>query len=379
MPWPKAQDIPLKISTKLALLPAVAVGGIALIITLLMVDLRIVFDSANVGNAQLIPNLQLLSTLRYNFTATRINIWQHVAAGDPAAMANIEQQMVSKHGLEEQAIAAYLLLAIDARDKELALADRDAVADYEIAKQKTLGFSRSGKKAEAAAFLLAQAPALLKMGEHIAEHGAYLTTLARNASEAAVRTEQHAIRTAILIGLLTLGVVGTIGLVLFRQITRQLGGEPAYAADVMKKVASGDFTVKVATRDGDRNSLMFATQEMVRNLHDVLGGEPAYAAAVMKKVAAGDFAIEVVTRDGDRSSLLFAIKHMVVSAGQSIDDVVHVMRAIAQGDLTQKIEKSYEGSFEQMKTYVNGTVVKLAEIVSQATQRPNHWRAPASR
>jgi len=355
----------LKIRTKLALLPAVALGGIALIVAVLVADLRVVFDSANVGNAQLIPNLQLLATLRYNFTATRINIWQHIAARDPAAMANIEQQMVSKHGLEEQAIAAYLLLAIDAKDRDLALADRVAVADYEIAKQKTLGLSRSGKKAEAAAFLLAEAPALLKMGDHIAEHSAYLTTLSMNASEAAVRTERHAIRTAILLGLFTVGVVGTIGFVLFRQITRQLGGEPAYAAEVMKKVAVGDFTVKVATRDGDQSSLLFATQQMVRNLHEVIGGEPAYAAEVMKKVAAGDFGVTVITRDGDRSSLLFTIKHMVLSAGQSIDDVVRVMRAVAQGDLTQKIERPYEGSFEQMKTYVNGTVVKLGEIVSQ--------------
>ena len=365
IPWPTAEDIPLKIKTKLALLPAVALGGIALIVAVLVVNLRVVFDSANVGNARLIPNLQLLSTLRYNFTATRINIWQHIAARDPAAMANIEQQMVAKHGLEEQAIEAYLPLAMDAKDKDLALADRDAVADYEIAKQKTLGFSRSGKKAEAAAFLLAEAPALLKMGDHIAEHSAYLTTLSLSASEAAVKTEQHAIRTAILLGLLTVGVVGTIGFVLFRQITRQLGGEPAYVAEVMKKVASGDFTVKVAIREDDRSSLLFATQEMVRNLHELIGGEPAYAAEVMKKVATGDFAVEVITRDGDRSSLLFTIKHLVMSAGESLGDVSRVMRAIAQGDLTQKIEKQYQGSIEQMKTYVNGTVVKLAEIVTQ--------------
>jgi len=104
---------------------------------------------------------------------------------------------------------------------------------------------------------------------------------------------------------------------------------------------------------------------ITRNLLKTLGGEPSYAAAVMQRVALGDFTVEVITRDGDQTSLLFTTKHMVQSAGQSIDDVVRVMGAIAQGDLTQKIEKQYQGSFEEMKTYVNGTVAKLSEIVSE--------------
>jgi methyl-accepting chemotaxis protein len=102
---------------------------------------------------------------------------------------------------------------------------------------------------------------------------------------------------------------------------------------------------------------------ITRNLLKTLGGEPSYAAAVMQKVALGDFTVDVITRAGDQSSLLSAIKHMVLSAGGSIDDVVRVMGAMAQGDLTQKIEKNYQGSFEQMKTYVNVTVAKLSGVV----------------
>jgi len=106
---------------------------------------------------------------------------------------------------------------------------------------------------------------------------------------------------------------------------------------------------------------------ITRNLLKTLGGEPSYAAAVMKKVALGDFTVEVITRDGDQTSLLFTIKQMVHSAGQSIDDVVRVMGAIAQGDLAQKIDKQYQGSFEEMRTYVNGTVVKLSGIVAEVS------------
>jgi methyl-accepting chemotaxis protein len=104
---------------------------------------------------------------------------------------------------------------------------------------------------------------------------------------------------------------------------------------------------------------------LVRDLQKVLGGEPAYAAEVMQKVAIGDFTVDVATRPGDNSSLLFTTKQMVASAGDSIGDVVRVMGAMAQGDLTQKIDKSYQGSFGQMKEYVNNTVDKLSHVVTE--------------
>jgi len=104
---------------------------------------------------------------------------------------------------------------------------------------------------------------------------------------------------------------------------------------------------------------------ITRNLQGVLGGEPAYAAEVMRKVALGDFTVEVSTRKGDNSSLLHTVKQMVESAGDSINDVVRVMSAMAQGDLTQTIDKTYQGSFGEMKEYVNNTVAKLSQVVTE--------------
>ena len=104
---------------------------------------------------------------------------------------------------------------------------------------------------------------------------------------------------------------------------------------------------------------------ITRNLLKVLGGEPAYAADVMRKVAVGDFSVEVAVREGDTSSLLHTTRQMVQSAGGSIDDVVRVMGAMATGDLTQTITMPYTGSFGKMKDYVNETVSRLAQVVTE--------------
>ncbi len=47
-----------------------------------------------------------------------------------------------------------------------------------------------------------------------------------------------------------------------RRLTRQLGGEPDQAVAVARAVASGDLTLEVPLRDGDRDSLMAALVEM---------------------------------------------------------------------------------------------------------------------
>jgi len=104
---------------------------------------------------------------------------------------------------------------------------------------------------------------------------------------------------------------------------------------------------------------------ITRDLIKVLGGEPAYAAEVMRKVAVGDFTVDVAVRPGDTSSLLHTTREMVRSAGSSVDDVVRVMGAMAGGDLTQTITAPYAGSFGKMKDYVNETVARLSQVVTE--------------
>jgi len=55
-----------------------------------------------------------------------------------------------------------------------------------------------------------------------------------------------------------------------RGILRQMGGEPAYAAEVMTKVAGGDLTVKVQTKDGDSGSMLLALRGMVDKLAGIV-------------------------------------------------------------------------------------------------------------
>ena len=45
--------------------------------------------------------------------------------------------------------------------------------------------------------------------------------------------------------------------------------------------------------------------------------------------------------------------------------MIRVMKALSEGDLTQTIDKSYEGAFADLKEYANGTVLKLSAIIGE--------------
>jgi len=72
------------------------------------------------------------------------------------------------------------------------------------------------------------------------------------------------------------GAVATLLAIIFafwitRNLLRQLGGEPAYVTDVVKRVADGDLSVQVQTRTNDSSSMLFAIKGMTDKLSQIIG------------------------------------------------------------------------------------------------------------
>ena len=59
-----------------------------------------------------------------------------------------------------------------------------------------------------------------------------------------------------------LALGGALGLLIVRGIGRQLGGEPAVAAELVQRVAAGDLAVHIELRPGDETSLMASLRRM---------------------------------------------------------------------------------------------------------------------
>ncbi|WP_245546681.1 methyl-accepting chemotaxis protein [Leeia oryzae] len=57
----------------------------------------------------------------------------------------------------------------------------------------------------------------------------------------------------------------------YRVLMNQLGSEPAYAAEVIKKIAEGDLTTQVSTHAHDHGSVLVAIKSMAANLSNIMG------------------------------------------------------------------------------------------------------------
>ncbi|CBL45499.1 Chemotaxis sensory transducer [gamma proteobacterium HdN1] len=72
------------------------------------------------------------------------------------------------------------------------------------------------------------------------------------------------------LALIAIALGFAISLLIARNLTRTLGGEPDYAAEFVRKIAAGDLTVRAELRAGDRTSLLAAIDAMVKRLSRVM-------------------------------------------------------------------------------------------------------------
>lgn len=256
----------MTIARRLAILPVMALMGILLISMVLMHDIGSVYHSASYANDNSLPSMLALQKLDSNFIGVRLNVWQHVATPDAAGLAAAEKQMAGRRQKVDDALNEYEALAADQKDKDMLAADRAAILYYDTIMAKVLPLSRAGHKNEAIEVLMGVKAELAKATDALIQHQKYNVEMAATASEAAAHTRLSAIRMGILLTLATVAMVGAIGVVIFRQITRQLGGEPADVAEVANKVAKGDFSSRIELRAGDTTSLFATVAKMQQDL-----------------------------------------------------------------------------------------------------------------
>lgn len=117
---------------------------------------------------------------------------------------------------------------------------------------------------------------------------------------------------------------------------------------------------------------------IARRLSRQLGGEPGYAAHIANRIAAGDLAVRIETRAGDHTSLLWALKDMrdhlakiVARIGASSEAIAGASQQLARGnaDLSQRTEQEAAALQETASSMeeLSSTVRHNAENAAQAS------------
>ena len=93
-------------------------------------------------------------------------------------------------------------------------------------------------------------------------------------------------------------------------------------------------------------------------------------AEIVSAAANGDFTRRVSAEGKSGFFLRLAedLNRLLQTAQGGLDDVVKMLSAMAEGDLTKSIDANYAGTFGQLKDDANLTVARLREIVTQIKQ-----------
>jgi methyl-accepting chemotaxis protein len=187
---------------------------------------------------------------------------------------------------------------------------------------------------------------------------------------------------AVGIALLLVSLLATLSII--RRLMRQLGGEPAFAAEVVRRIAHGDLSRPVElTRGDDGNSLLAAMQRMQSDLSAEIGqvrDTSGLLSGAIGVVRGNAQAIADVSRAQSESSsaMVSAVADLTRSIGEvdaSSGRVEQLARATAEGavqtiDRIGQVEAAIGDMVERMKgsaeiiAHLDGEAEEISQIVT---------------
>jgi methyl-accepting chemotaxis protein len=266
---------------RLSLLIATVVLGLFSVAGIGLYQMERVFEATNYTNVNTIPSLLGLDNAFTALTRLRLQLLQHILLSDKVQMAELEAKMTRSAQGVEAALNQYEKDYIsDEKDRALLYADRAAYAEYEALRFKVLALSRESKMDQAHALLAGSGTLLDKLTATFEAHRQYNAEIGRRAADAALAVKHDALAQMLGIAGLTLAVVAALGVFITRSLLHQLGGEPDYAAQVVREVADGNLMVAVRLRANDQASLLYSMQAMIDKLSGVVSDVSASAEAL---------------------------------------------------------------------------------------------------
>ncbi|HEX5337737.1 MAG TPA: methyl-accepting chemotaxis protein [Gallionella sp.] len=278
----------MTVAQRLWLLIGAAVLGIFTVAGVGMFQLNKTYTVASYAAVNTVPSYQALDGVSRSFADLRALSLTHIITTDEAAMRELEQKIDAARKRLEEGLNKYTTDACagasclsDDREKVLIDDVKARFADYDAVRSKVMELSRSNMTQDALALVNAKlSPAAGKLNEALAAELEYNAVLAKKGTDDAADTKGAAMLWSGVISLVSFAAVALMGFFIARNLQRQLGGEPAYAAEVVSKIAAGDMTVDVQTKAGDDSSMLAAIKAMVAKLSQIVGEVNASASNI---------------------------------------------------------------------------------------------------
>lgn len=189
-------------------------------------------------------------------------------------------------------------------------------------------------------------------------------------SDRALSTANQLRQLAMYVLLAIVAIILLLGRSISLSITRPLGGEPHEAIAVFESIAAGDLTIEVPVKAGDKESLMFAAQQMRDRLRSMLADlretGTAISAASQSMATAG---AQVEQSSGAQSEAASAVAAAVEQTSVSISETA------SNAHTADETATRARAEIEKTLTAVRETadnVDKLAGMIGEASSDIAH-------
>ncbi|MEI7429925.1 MAG: methyl-accepting chemotaxis protein [Betaproteobacteria bacterium] len=190
----------------------------------------------------------------------------------------------------------------------------------------------------------------------IEQHYTQLVVAQIEDSKASYATARLTFSTLMVIGLV---VAIALSLTILSDVMKQLGGEPAYATEVVRRIAKGDLTATIEKRPSDTHSLLAAMKEMQESLRKTIGQIHQISDEVNQNATEVSVASRQVAADSEKqneaaSTMAAAVEEMTVSINH-VSTNANEARSMATeaGAQSDKGEQVVHGAIEDINKIAN--------------------------
>jgi methyl-accepting chemotaxis protein len=262
----------LKLATKLGLGFFIVLLLMAIMGAVALIEMGKVNQQSTEISTNWMPSINFVHQMNTATSDYRIAELNHVLSETPEKMAQYEKDMEAAFAQINTSRDSYeKLISSDEEAKLLSEFNKMFEQYLEIHKQM-ITLSEAMKTQEAMVLLNGESQklftdfsaVLIKLVEMNVVGGDKASALGDELYSSAQKFVSIMIAVSIAIGI-------AVAVIIVRGLMKQIGGEPAYAADVITKVSEGDLTIKVQLKAGDNSSMLYAIGEMVTRLSQIVG------------------------------------------------------------------------------------------------------------
>ena len=317
-----------------------------------------------------LANENIQAAYDYARAFTFLTLASGQASADKDAVERAKKVLVDTVQLVTSNVDKLKAMDLSSREAELLQAAIDKRAAYGASRNRVLEMTKAGKSEEALGVIFAETNGLQSVYiEAIKEFIRYEQSLVSAGVTSANESYGSSLMWlgAVAVGSLIASVA--IGIAFSRSILHSLGGEPAYAAQVVRRIADGHLDVEVHTNGAGQDSLLAAMRAMQTNIAQVVArvrsGTESIATA-SNEMASGSRSLSMRTEE-QASALEETAASMEELSGtvrQNADNALQANQLAMGASAVAERGGEVVGRVVELMKAINAQAKKISDIIS---------------